>query len=70
MKVNVVNVDDVWDFDSGDYSGDINKNKKKAKQTYGKDEMRPVQQLGHHNANKNVKGDMDDIFDDLGEEEI
>ena len=57
----------MWDFDSGDRGiSDITKSKKGKKQA-GKKKTNPVD---HHLANKHdMNGDMDDLFDDLGEEE-
>lgn len=75
-KLNVINAEEVWDFDSGDYSGTNKTLKKKEKTTKpqkvsNKDEKDQQKKIIHDPNQKNEnKGDVDDIFDDLGEEEF
>lgn len=69
MKLNVVNAEDVWDFDSGDYSGVAKTAKPDTKSKKTKNDHQ--QKVQHQSTTKSVnKGDVDDIFDDLGEEEF
>lgn len=60
-----MNAEEIWDFDSGDYSKQAKQNKApKEKVTEQRYKAEPV-------SGKNVnKGDVDEIFDDLGEEEF
>jgi hypothetical protein len=66
IQVKVVNAEEVWDFDSGDYSSTKKPESKKAI-----DKTDKHQKAAHGSNKKNInKGDVDDIFDDLGEEEF